>query len=85
MRTPGSPRAIAATRAAATSAAAIGRTARGVSQLSGREKRIASASIGRAGWPSASRSPSRSEGRAIDTEAKPRPLTAASASPLTRL
>ena len=67
--TPGSPRAVAATRAAATSAAAIGRTARGTTQLSGRAKRVASASIGRAGWPSASRSPSRSEGRATVTVA----------------
>ena len=42
---PGSPRAVAATRAAATSAAAIGRTPRGTIQPSGRAKRIASASI----------------------------------------
>jgi hypothetical protein len=47
--------------------------------------RRASFSPPRTGWPSASRSPARNEGRAITSVAKPSADSACSVSPFTRL
>ena len=64
--TPGLPASVAASSAAATSSAAIGRMPRGTSGSTGRATGSPTLA-GRVGWPSAARSPSSSEGWAKQT------------------
>jgi hypothetical protein len=67
-RVPGAAWSRAATIAVATTAAAIGRTPAGTIGSSGPSRRAAHISPARVGWPSDSRSPTSSDGRASTTD-----------------